>query len=241
MLRDTVAAPIENKVNGVEDMIYMSSKSANDGTYTLSVTFAVGTDPNMAQVLVQNRVNQSLPVLPIEVQRIGVSVEKQSSEMLLIVNLYSPEGTFNSLELSNYASINITDPLARINGVSQVNILAEQEYAMRVWLDSDRIASLGLTPADISNAINEQNVQVAPVKSVLRLVQKRPNLPTQLPPKVVYLTLNNLKISSFAPKTIRSFVLAMLPASNLAPRLQWQRSSQRSAEFGDSNLPSAGC
>ena len=85
-MRDTVAAPIENKVNGVENMIYMSSKSANDGTYTLSVTFAVGTEPNMAQVLVQNRVNQALPVLPLEVQRIGVNVEKQSSEMLLIVN-----------------------------------------------------------------------------------------------------------------------------------------------------------
>jgi HAE1 family hydrophobic/amphiphilic exporter-1 len=162
VLRDTVAAPIENKVNGVENMIYMSSKSANDGTYTLMVTFAVGTDPDMAQVLVQNRVNQALPVLPIEVQRTGVSVEKQSSEMLLIINLYSPNGTFDNLFLSNYASINVNDALARINGVSQVTIFSEQEYAMRIWLDADRLTSLNMTPSDISAAINEQNVQVAP-------------------------------------------------------------------------------
>jgi HAE1 family hydrophobic/amphiphilic exporter-1 len=160
VVEQTVAAPIEQQVNGVEDMIYMSSKSDNDGRYNLTVTFDIGTDADMAQVKVQNRVSTAMPSLPQEVQRQGVKTEKQSTNMLLIVNIFSPNETLDALYLNNYATINVKDSLGRVNGVGKAEILGVMDYGMRFWLKPDRMTSLGVSVADIQNAVAEQNVQV---------------------------------------------------------------------------------
>jgi len=160
VVEQTVAAPIEQQVNGVEDMLYMSSKSDNDGRYSLTVTFDIGTDADMAQVKVQNRVATALPSLPQEVQRQGVKTEKQSTNMLLIVNLYSPNGTYDGLFLNNFATINVKDPLGRVSGVGKAEIMGVMSYGMRFWLKPDRMTALGVSVADIQNAVAEQNVQV---------------------------------------------------------------------------------
>lgn len=161
VVAETVAAPIEQQVTGVEDMLYMSSQSTNDGGYNLTVTFEVGTDLDMAQVLVQNRVNLALPSLPAEVKQTGVSVKKKSPAILLVVNLVSPQGSRDQLYLSNYATISLRDEMARIDGVGDVSLLGQKDYSMRVWLDPDRIAALGMTASDVLQALREQNVQVA--------------------------------------------------------------------------------
>jgi multidrug efflux pump len=158
---DTVAAPIEQQVNGVEDMMYMSSRSTNDGTYALTVTFKPGTDLNIAQVLVQNRVNLAQPVLPELVRRRGVLVKKKSPTQLMIVNLFSPDGTRDNLYLSNYATIQLRDELARVSGVGDITYLGQRDYSMRLWLDPDKMAVRNLSATDVVNAINQQNAQVA--------------------------------------------------------------------------------
>lgn len=160
VVEQTVAAPIEQEVNGVEGMIYMSSKSDNDGRYSLTVTFDIGTDADMAQVKVQNRVATALPKLPQEVQRQGVKTEKQSTNMLLIVNLFSPNESLDALFLNNYATINVKDTLGRVNGVGKAEIMGVMDYGMRFWLKPDRMTALGVSVADIQNAVAEQNVQV---------------------------------------------------------------------------------
>jgi len=160
VVEQTVAAPIEQEVNGVEDMLYMSSKSDNDGRYSLTVTFEIGTDADMAQVKVQNRVATAMPKLPQEVQRQGVKTEKQSTNMLLIVNLFSPNETLDALYLNNYATINVKDPLGRVDGVGKVQIMGVMDYGMRFWLKPDRMTALGVSVTDIQNAVAEQNVQV---------------------------------------------------------------------------------
>ncbi len=161
VVEETVAAVVEAEVNGVENMIYMSSKSANDGTYTLTVTFEVGTDGDIAQVNVQNRVSLATPKLPEEVARQGLSVKKQSTSMLIVFSVYSPNGTYDDIFLSNYTSINIRDTLARVPGVASVDILGARDYSMRIWLQPDKMTSLGLTASDVINAIRDQNVQVS--------------------------------------------------------------------------------
>ncbi|QDG77794.1 efflux RND transporter permease subunit [Labrenzia sp. PHM005] len=161
VLEETVAAPIEAQVNGVDDMIYMQSTSNDSGNYSLNVTFAVGTDPDIATVNVQNRVSQATSQLPSEVTQNGVTVQKASTNMLLVVTLYSPEGTYDELFLSNYASIYMKDALARVQGVGRADVMTDFAYAMRIWLDPDRLASLGMTPTDFINAVRDQNVQVA--------------------------------------------------------------------------------
>ncbi|HVX11495.1 MAG TPA: multidrug efflux RND transporter permease subunit [Pirellulales bacterium] len=161
VVADTVAAPLEQQVNGVENMLYMSSQCANDGTYTLTITFNLGTDLNMAQVLVQNRVALAEPILPDIVKRRGVSVKKKSPSQLLIVNLYSPDGSRNNVELSNYATIQLRDELARLKGVGDITYLGQRDYSMRIWLDPEQMASLNLTADDVLKAVTEQNVQVA--------------------------------------------------------------------------------
>ncbi len=161
VIAETVAFPIEDEVNGVEDMIYMSSKSSDDGTMTLTVSFAVGTDIDMATVLVQNRVAMAEPKLPDEVKREGISTKKKSTAIVLMVNLISPDGDFDELYLSNYININIKDVLGRIPGVGEVTLLGAKDYGMRVWLDPNALKSRNLTTMDVLDAIREQNVQVA--------------------------------------------------------------------------------
>jgi multidrug efflux pump subunit AcrB len=158
---NTVAAPIEQQVNGVERMMYMSSQCTNDGTYTLTITFEHGTDLNIAQVLVQNRVNLAAPILPDLVKRRGVTVKKKSPNVLMIVNLYSPGGTWKNLELSNYATIQLRDELARLPGVGDISYLGQRDYSMRVWLNPQKMAAHNLTASDVSAAIEQQNTQVA--------------------------------------------------------------------------------
>lgn len=160
-VRDTIATPIEAELNGVEGAMYMSSNSANDGSYSLNITFEVGSDPDMAQVRVQNLVQQAIPKLPEETTKQGVRVNKQSTSMTMIVNLFSPNESHDALFLSNYSSLSITDALARINGVSKVTIMGALDYGMRIWLNPDRLASLNLTVQDVLNSVREQNIQVA--------------------------------------------------------------------------------
>jgi HAE1 family hydrophobic/amphiphilic exporter-1 len=157
---DTVALPIEQQVNGVEDMLYMQSTSADDGTYTLTVTFAIGTDLNFAQVLVQNRVAAALASLPTSVQAQGVTVQKKSTAILQIVSLTSPDGRYDSLYLANYATINLLDELSRLPGVGNVVVFGAGEYAMRLWLDPDKLQGRGLTPSDVINAVQQQSQEV---------------------------------------------------------------------------------
>jgi multidrug efflux pump len=161
VVADTVAAPIEQQVNGVEDMLFMSSQCSNDGTYSLTVTFKVGTNLNMAQVLVQNRVALAQPMLPDVVKQIGVTTKKRSPDLMLIVNLFSPDGRYDQLYLSNYTMIQIVDELSRLDGVGDVFILGQRDYSMRIWLDPDRLTSRGMTAGDVVRALREQNVQVA--------------------------------------------------------------------------------
>ena len=160
-VRDTVAAPIEEQVSGVEDMMYMSSQSTNDGTYRLTVTFKLGMDSDMAQVLVQNRVSLALPVIPQLVQNEGITVKKISPNTLMIVNLISPDKRYDSIFLSNYATIYIRDELGRLPGVADVTYFGQRDYSLRAWLDPDKLAALNLTAADVVAAIAQQNLQVA--------------------------------------------------------------------------------
>lgn len=161
ILAETVAAPIEAEVNGVDAMLYMTSTSDNSGRYRLDVTFAVGTDPDIAAVNVQNRVALATPTLPIEVTQQGVSVRKQSTNMLLTVNLISPKGTFDRLFLSNYMEINLRDSLARLPGVGDASQFGPLDYAMRIWLDPQVMTSLAISEAEVVDAIRRQNLQAA--------------------------------------------------------------------------------
>jgi HAE1 family hydrophobic/amphiphilic exporter-1 len=161
-VEESVATPIEQKVNGVEDMIYMKSTNASSGSMQLQVSFEVGTDLDMANVLTQNRVSEAQAALPEEVKRLGVTVKKQLSFPLLLISLVSPNGTYDDRFLTNYATINVLDELARIRGVGQATVVGGStfEYAMRVWIKPDQLAKLGLTVPDVTNAIREQNVLI---------------------------------------------------------------------------------
>ena len=161
VVADTVAAPIEQQVNGVEDMLYMSSQCGNDGTYSLTVTFKNGVDLNMAQVLVQNRVALAQPILPDLVQRRGVAVKKKSPSVLMIVNLFSPGDSRDNLYLSNYATIQLKDELSRLPGVGDITYLGQRDYSMRLWLDPEKMASRNISTTDVVQAIEQQNTQVA--------------------------------------------------------------------------------
>jgi len=160
VVADTIALPIEQQVNGVEDMLYMQSTSASDGTYKLVITFKVGTDLDVAQVLVQNRVAAAVPQLPLDVQKQGAVTKKVSTAILQVINLYSPDGRYDSLFLSNYAWINLRDVLARLPGVGDVVVFGVGQYSMRVWLDPEMLKSFSLDPNDVVSAIEQQNLQV---------------------------------------------------------------------------------
>lgn len=161
VIAETVATPLEEQINGVEDMLYMSSQATSDGVMTLTVTFKLGTDPDKAQQLVQNRVSQAEPRLPAEVRSLGVSTVKSSPDLMMVVHLVSPGNRYDLTYLRNYAVLNIKDRLARIEGVGQVQIFGAGDYSMRVWIDPQRAAEHDLAASDISNAIREQNVQAA--------------------------------------------------------------------------------
>jgi multidrug efflux pump len=161
VVAETVATPIEVEVNGVERMLYMTSSAGNDGTVNISVTFELGTDLDQAQVLVQNRVSLAEPKLPEEVRRQGLTIKKQSPNFLLVVNMISPDRSKDQLYLSNYATLNIKDELARVEGAGNVIVFGAREYAMRAWLDPDKLAARNLMPSDVTAALREQNVQVA--------------------------------------------------------------------------------
>src|SRR4051794_3726027 len=160
-VRDTVAAPIEAQVSGVEGMLYMTSTSTNDGAYSLTVTFKAGMNSDMAQVLVQNRVTLALPVIPPLVQNEGITVKKMSPSTLMIVNLVSPDDSHDASFLSNYATIYVKDELGRLEGVADITYLGQRDYSLRAWLDPDRMAALGLGAMDVVTAIGQQNIQVA--------------------------------------------------------------------------------
>src|SRR5882724_3543099 len=161
VVADTVAAPIEQQVNGVEGMMYMSSQCTNDGNYTLTVTFKPGSDLNIAQVLVQNRESLAEPILPELVKRRGISVKKKSPNVLMIVNLVSADSNRTDIELSNYATIQIRDELSRITGVGDITYLGQRDYSMRLWLDPQKLAAKNLNAQDVITAVQAQNIQVA--------------------------------------------------------------------------------
>jgi multidrug efflux pump len=160
-IAETVASPLEQSINGVEDSLYMFSQATPDGVMTLTVTFKLGTDVDKAQVQVQNRVSQVLPKLPEDVRRLGVTTTKQSPDLTMVVHLFSPNGRYDEVYLRNYASLQVHDVLARIPGAGDVGIFGSGDYAMRVWLDPNKIAARNLTASDVVNAIREQNVQIA--------------------------------------------------------------------------------
>jgi multidrug efflux pump len=161
VIAETLAAPIEQEINGVENMLYMQSSSSADGTMSLTVTFRVGTDLDVAQVQVQNRVAQALPRLPEDVRRFGVTTRKSSPDLTMVVHLYSPDGRYDDTYLRNFALLQVKDTLARIPGMGDVQMFGSGDYSMRVWLDPEKVGARGLTASDVVRALREQNVQVA--------------------------------------------------------------------------------
>ena len=161
VLEQTVAAPLENAINGVENMIFMNSASSSSGVVQIQVTFDIGTDVDKAAINVNNRVKQAESKLPLEVRRQGVTVEKGSASFLQVLAVYLPDGRFDDLYTSNYTTLNILDQVKRVPGTTNVQIFGAKDYAMRIWLRPDRLAQLKLSPTDIARAINEQNAQFA--------------------------------------------------------------------------------
>jgi multidrug efflux pump len=157
---ETIAAPIEQQVNGVEDMLYMNSSSTNDGSYALTVSFKPGVDLNLAQVLVQNRVSLALPLLPELVRRTGVTTRKRSPDILLTISVNSPDGRYDQLYLSNYARLRLLDEISRLRGVSEVRVFGQRDYSMRIWLDPDKLAARNVAVSDVVSAVREQNAEV---------------------------------------------------------------------------------
>ncbi|MBU6951697.1 efflux RND transporter permease subunit [Hahella sp. HN01] len=161
VIAETVASPLEQEINGVENMLYMSSQASSDGRMALTVTFALGTDLDEAQVDVQNRVSRALPRLPNEVQRLGVTTEKSSPDLTMVVHMVSPDNRYDTLYLANYATLNVKDALSRIEGVGAVRVFGAGDYSLRIWLDPEKVAALNLTTSDVLQAIREQNRAVA--------------------------------------------------------------------------------
>ncbi|RWX68471.1 efflux RND transporter permease subunit, partial [Mesorhizobium sp. M2A.F.Ca.ET.039.01.1.1] len=157
----TVATPIEQEINGVEGMLYMSSYSSGDGSMALTITFKLGTDLDKAQVLVQNRVSVAEPRLPEEVRRLGITTTKSSPDLMMVVHMLSPDNTYDQLYVSNYARSRVRDILLRLDGVGDLIIFGEREYSLRIWLDPEKLSALGMTSGDVVQALRDQNVQVS--------------------------------------------------------------------------------
>src|SRR5271170_7858400 len=160
-IAETVAAPLEQAINGVENSIYMFSQATSDGVMTLTVTFKLGTNLDTAQVQVQNRVAQTEAKLPEEVRRLGITTTKASPDLMMVVHLFSPDNRYDDIYVRNYATLQVRDVLARLPGVGDVPLFGSGDYAMRIWLDPNKVAAKGLTASDVVAAIREQNVQVA--------------------------------------------------------------------------------
>ncbi|HMK78482.1 MAG TPA: multidrug efflux RND transporter permease subunit [Xanthobacteraceae bacterium] len=208
---DTVVAPIEQQINGVEGMLYISSNSTADGRFTISVTFDLGTNLDIAQVQVQNRVAIAQPRLPVPVQQIGVTVTKSSPDILMVVNLYSPDKSRDALFISNYANIQIKDVLTRVDGVGSITVFGNRDYAMQVWLDPDRLQALNMTATDVTNALAAQNVQVA--SGVLN----QPPVPSQLAFQVAVRTLGRLtEPQEFGSIIVKQSANAVVKLSDVA-------------------------
>src|SRR3989440_4386072 len=161
VVASTVVAPIEEQINGVENMLYISSNSTADGRFSISVTFDLGTNLDIAQVQVQNRVAIAQPRLPADVRQVGVTVNKSSPDLMMVVHLISPDKSRDTLYISNYATLAITDILTRIDGVGSITVFGSRDYAMRIWVDPDRLQTVGLTATDVVQALQGQNVQAA--------------------------------------------------------------------------------
>src|SRR5467141_2987078 len=161
VVASTVVAPIEEQINGVENMLYVSSNATADGRFTIAVTFDLGTNLDIAQVQVQNRVAIAQPRLPADVRNIGVTVTKASPDLMMVVHLYSPDKSRDTLFISNYATLAITDIVTRIDGVGSITVFGGRDYAMRIWPAPERLQALGLTAGDVTRALQGQNVQVA--------------------------------------------------------------------------------
>ncbi len=164
VVADTVAAPIEQQVNGVPGMLYMSSQSGNDGSYSLTVTFDISVDLNTALVMVQNRVTLAMPQLPTQVQNQGITIRKRTPDILMIVNFVSPDDRYNDIYLSNYATINVRDELLRVPGVADVTYQGQRDYSIRIWLDPKKLAA-SMTALDVADAIRNQNLD-APIGQI---------------------------------------------------------------------------
>src|SRR5262249_8710869 len=162
VVADTVAAPVEQQVNGTPGMLYMSSQSGNDGSYTLTVTFDIGTDLNTALVMVQNRVQLALPVLPTAVQLQGITVRKRTPDILGVINFIADSKRYDNVYLSNFATVNVRDELLRLDGVSDITLFGQRDFSMRAWLDPQKLAARNLTAMDVSVAIRDQNLAAAP-------------------------------------------------------------------------------
>ena len=161
VIAETVGIPLENELNGLEDLLYFSSTSNNNGSYACSITFKSGTNSDIAMVNVQNAIKRAEPKLPAEVTKVGVNVAKRSSDILAMISFLSDGTKLNASELCNYVTVNIKDAIARLDGVAAVNILAAKEYSMRIWMDPLRMSAIGITTGEITSAINSQNVQAA--------------------------------------------------------------------------------
>src|SRR5215471_11214722 len=160
VVADTVASPIEQQVNGVPGMLYMSSQMGNDGSYTLTVTFDTDVDLNTALVMVQNRVALAMPQLPTEVQKQGITIRKRTPDILMMVSFFSPDDRYDSIYLSNYATVNVKDELLRVWGVSDISYQGQRDYSIRAWLDPQKLAARNMTALDVVDAIRRQNLDV---------------------------------------------------------------------------------
>src|SRR6516165_11959449 len=179
VVADTVAAPIEQQVNGVEGMLYMSSQMGTDGSYTLTVTFDIGTDLNTALVMVQNRVTLAIPQLPNSVQNQGITIRKKTPDILMIVNFFSPDDRYDDIYLSNFATIYVKDELLRVDGISDINYMGQRDYSIRAWLDPQKLASRSMTAMDVASAIRSENID-APSGQIGQMPAPRVQ-PFQLP------------------------------------------------------------